>query len=295
MKIIGRQAWFRIPYAFLPHWKRVLVPSVALCTLLLAEPVFAQQSAEAPSEINRQDDIAVATTTDHTTESSQRQIQAPAAAPDAPSASRGASANVNSLTLHERFRIYGHSIIRPYSVIGPALGAGIGQWEDEPPEWGQGAKGYARRFGSGMGRHLIAETIRFGVAAADSEDPRYHPSQESGVWKRARHAILETFTSQTTGGSRVPAYSRFVGIYGAAFIANSWYPDSRATPGYALRRGSTALGSSVGFNLFREFLPRRKLKALHSPRLKEDHAEIQNVEWSAGSRERLRAANGPLK
>jgi hypothetical protein len=150
MKIIRRQGWFRVPCALSPHWKRVLVPGVALCTC---------------------------------------------------------------------------------------------------------------RFGSGMGRHLIAETIRFSLAAADREDPRYHPSQESGGRKRARHAILETFTSQTARGSRAPADSRFVAIYGASFIANSWYPDSRATPGYALRRGSTALGSSVGFNLFREFFPRKKLKA----------------------------------
>ena len=113
-----------------------------------------------------------------------------------------------------------------------------------------------------MGRHLISETIRFGVAAADGEDPRYRRSQETGVWNRARHAIAETFTSETASGTRIPAYSRFAGIYGAAFIANVWYPDSRATPGYALRRGSTALGSSLGFHLFEEFIPRKYFKAL---------------------------------
>lgn len=263
MEIIRRQGWFRVPYALSAPWKRVIVPGVALCALLLVGSAFAQQNAEAAaSEIDRQDHTGVAAT-DQSSESSEQQNQAPAAVPNAPSASRGASASVSSLTLHHRFSIYGHSLIRPYSVVGPAFGAGIGQWENEPPGWGQGAKGYAYRFGSGMARHVIAETIRFGVAAADSEDPRYHPSQESGVWNRTRNAILETFTSQTASGSRVPAYSRFVGIYGAAFIANSWYPDSRATPGYALRRGSTALGSSVGFNLFREFFPRKKLKAWH--------------------------------
>ena len=243
----------------------MLVPGLALCTLLVGQVSMAQVIAEAGSEIDRRDtgvEIATDHTDGHTTESSEQQNQAPSAAPNAPSASRGASANASSLTLSDRFSIYSHSIIRPYSVVGPALGAGIGQWEDEPPGWGQGVKGYAHRFGSGMGRHLIAETIRFSLAAANGEDPRYHPSQDSGVWNRARHAILETFTSQTASGSRIPAYSRFVGTYGAAFIANSWYPDSRATPGYALRRGSTALGSSVGFHLFQEFFPRKKPKAL---------------------------------
>jgi hypothetical protein len=177
--------------------------------------------------------------------------------PDAPSASQPAYSNTSSLTLGKRFRIYSHSIISPYTVIGPALGAGIGQWENEPPGWGQGGDGYARRLASGMGRQLISETIRFGFAAADGEDPRFQRSAENGVWSRVRHAISETFTSQTESGARIPAFSRFAGAYGAAFISNAWYPESRATTGYALRRGSTALGASLGFHLFEEFAPRK--------------------------------------
>jgi len=179
---------------------------------------------------------------------------------DAPSAS--APQIAVELTFKDRLRMYRKTILRPYSVVGPAFGAGIGQWEDEPAEWGQGAAGYARRFGSGMGRHLISETIRFGVAAVDGEDPRYYRSADTGVWKRGLHAVSETFVSHTSDGYRMPAYSRFLGTYGAAFIANTWYPDSRATTGSALRRGSTSLASSIGFHLFEEFFPRKKFKML---------------------------------
>ena len=126
-----------------------------------------------------------------------------------------------------------------------------------------GGDGYARRLASGVGRQLIAETIRFGVSAADDEDPRYHPSGESGVWGRVGHVFVETFTSETARGTRIPAYSRFAGTYGAAFISNLWYPESRSTAGWALRRGSTALASSVGFNLFQEFAPRKLENAFH--------------------------------
>lgn len=132
------------------------------------------------------------------------------------------------MTFGERSLIYAHSIFRRYTVIGPALGASIGQWENEPPGWGLGAEGCARRFASGMGRHLIVETVRFGVA--DAEDPRYRRSDETGSWARTRHAIVETFTSQTSDGTQIPAYSRFAVIYGAAFISNVWYPDNRTTP-----------------------------------------------------------------
>jgi hypothetical protein len=169
---------------------------------------------------------------------------------------------VQDLTFSDRVRIYRQTLIRPYSVVGPAFGAAIGQAENEPPGWGQGGEGYAKRFASGLARQTISETIRFGVAAADGEDPRYHLSGETGFWPRTKHVIAETFTSETASGRRIPAYSRFAGTYGAAFIANTWYPDNRATAGYALRRGSTALASSLGFHMFEEFMPRKYFQKL---------------------------------
>jgi hypothetical protein len=235
---------------------------LVLCTVLVSGSVFAQQDSPAGPVVEQN---AVVENSDvRQTESSSQEHEAQSAMPDAPSASQHLNSSGDSLAFGERARIYAHSIFSPYTLVGPALGAGIGQAENEPPEWGQGGDGYARRFASGVGRHEIAETIRFGVAATDGEDPRYHRSDETGVWNRARHAIVETFTSQTSSGTRIPAFSRFAGTYGAAFVSNLWYPDSRATTGWALRRGSAALGASLGFHLFEEFMPRKYFKALHA-------------------------------
>ena len=165
------------------------------------------------------------------------------------------------LTMDDRFHLYLRSFTNVTSVLGPAAGAGIGQWRDEPPEWNQGAEGYGRRFASGYARLFISQTIRFGVAAADGEDPRFEPSNESGIWRRTRHALAGNFVSHTESGARIPAFSRFAGPYGAAFIANTWYPASRADSTHALERGSTAFASSVGWSVFHEFWPdiRREL------------------------------------
>jgi hypothetical protein len=236
-----------------------------LCTLPFAGLVFAQQCSSG-SGLNCQDTRTRAVGQSlEDQEPSSRYNSAQPALPNAPSATRPKYSSGNSLTAGDRFRIYRQSILGPYTLVGPALGAGIGQWEEEPPEWREGGEGYARRLASGAGRQLIAETIRFGVSAADDEDPRYHPSGESRVWGRVRHVFAETFTSETSRGTRIPAYSRFAGTYGAAFISNLWYPESRSTAGWALRRGSTALISSVGFNLFQEFAPRKLENALNIP------------------------------
>jgi len=126
---------------------------------------------------------------------------------------------------------------------------------DTPPEWGQGADAYGIRFASGFGRSVISRTIAFGVAAVDREDPRFVPSNESGIWRRTRHAIVGTFVSRTPTGGSMPAFSRFAGVYSAGFIANAWEPRSQNDTGHALARGSTALLSSVGWHVFEEFWP----------------------------------------
>jgi hypothetical protein len=178
------------------------------------------------------------------------QNSSPAASPDDNSV-----ASPLPLTFGERLSIYEHSFINPENLIGPALGAGIGQARNSPHEWGQGADAYGIRFASGFGRSVISRTIALGVATADGEDSRFFPSNETGIWRRTRHAIAATFVSRTANGGRMPAYSRFVGDYAAGFIANAWEPRSQNDAGHAMERGSTALASSVGWHVFEEFWP----------------------------------------
>ena len=221
---------------------------VALSTLLSASVCPGQQSSQSSQSHKPLP----------TTMSSPVHTEGQNAFPNAPSATRPSP---DSMTFDERLRYYGRSLVNPYSYLGAPFSAAIGQWENEPPEWGQGAKGYFHRFGSGVGRHIISETIRFGLAAADGESVRYHPAQSSGVWNRGLHAVSETFTSRTAGGTRIPAFSRFAGAYGAAVFSNLWYPTSRTTTGYVVRRGSTALGSSVVLHIIEEFFPFGRPKA----------------------------------
>lgn len=163
--------------------------------------------------------------------------------------------SAQALSFSDRVKIYERSFMQPEALIGPALGAGIGQWRDTPPEWGQGAGAYGTRFASGFGRSVISRTIAFGVAAADHEDSRFVPSNQTGIWRRTRHAIIGTFISRTPAGGSMPAFSRFAGVYGAGFIANAWEPRSQDDAAHALERGSTALLSSMGWHIFEEFWP----------------------------------------
>jgi len=185
---------------------------------------------------------------------------------DAPAnASQTSSLSPDPLTFRERLRIYRRSFTRPESLIGPLLGAAVGQARNTPPEWGQGAQGFGERAASGYARSAIARTIALGVGAIDHEDPRYTPSHLTGVWRRGWYATTRTFVSRSPNGGNMPAYSRFAGVYGAAFIANTWEPPSQADAAHALQRGSTALLSSVGWHILEEFWPDIRRNVLRRP------------------------------
>ena len=224
--------------------KAIPVYIVLLCGLIVApgRPLRAQQSVDLPSK----PEPTTATIQQDSSTSDSSMNGGSIDAPVIPA---------QPLTFGERLKIYERSFIQPESVIGPALGAGIGQWRDTPPEWGQCAGAYGTRFASGFGRSVISRTIALGVATADHEDSRFIPSSETGIWRRTRHAIVGTFVSRTPTGGSMPAFSRFAGAYGAGFIANAWEPRSQNDAGHALERGSTALLSSVGWHIFKEFWP----------------------------------------
>jgi hypothetical protein len=182
---------------------------------------------------------------------------------DLPDAPRKPPLEARRLTLGERLRIYRHSVFNPDSALAPAFGAALAQANNEPPEWGQGANGFGTRLASGYGRLVINRSIRFGVAALDHEDPRFTYSNQAGFWRRFRYASVHYVMARTDEGGQMPAFSRFAGAYGAAFIANSWYPESRANTGHALMRGSTALAAGYAWNVFREFWPDIKKAIQH--------------------------------
>ena len=214
---------------YLVYGRSLTSSTVALCLLCLVAPAFAQgqeQVASLPSAPSPKASVGTPhTTVDH------------------------------SLTFGERVHICRRSVLNPETIVGPAVSAGINQWRNQPAGFGQGAEGYADRFGSAIGRNVISKTITFGIAAIDGEDTRYFPLKNGSGWRRTRHAFVSAFVSPTASGRHIPAFSHFAGSYGAAFISNAWYPDNQADAAHAARRGSISFGVSIGLNLLREFVP----------------------------------------
>ena len=157
-------------------------------------------------------------------------------------------------TADERFKRYVKDTVGPWRLLRTGAAAGIQQWRDSPEEWGQGMKGYGKRFASGLGRSAIQQTVTYGLDSALHLDTGFRRSKRDGFFPRLKDALAETVTSRTRSGKRVISAPRLVGVYtGSVIAAETWYPE-RYSYKDGLRQGTTTLLTNFGINVLREFL-----------------------------------------
>lgn len=157
----------------------------------------------------------------------------------------------------ERFKRYVNSSVGPFALLRISASAGITHWRDSPEEWGQGGKGYGRRWASGFGRNLVQQTVTYGMDEAFDLDTGFEKSKRDGFGPRLKDALIQNVTSRTRSGKRVISAPRFVGVYTAGIVAaETWYPD-RYNVGDGLKQGTTTLLVGFGINVLREFIIRR--------------------------------------
>ena len=157
-------------------------------------------------------------------------------------------------THRERFNRYVKSTVGPFRLAWTAAAAGIDQWRDHPEEWGQGMKGYGRRYASNFGQNAITQTVTYGLDEAFGFDTGFKKSTHEGFGARLKDALLQNITSRTKSGKRVISAPRLVGVYtGAVVSRETWYPE-RYTYKDGLRAGTGTLLTGFGINLVREFV-----------------------------------------
>jgi len=165
--------------------------------------------------------------------------------------------NYKPLTEGDRLRLYLKGLSSPFSIVGSAASAGIGQWGDKPERWKQGATGYGYRFASSYAQHITQETLQFGLSSLLQEDNRYFASGESTRGTRVKYAIESTFLARRNDGTRRFSFSRILAMAGASFISRSWQPHDTSKLHSAGVNFATSVGVAVGFNVAREFWPRK--------------------------------------
>lgn len=145
----------------------------------------------------------------------------------------------------------------PEPIVGSALVAAFNQVENTPPEWGQGAAGYGKRFGSNLGIAAVSTTTRYGLAEAFRQDTLYYRCECRGLAQRMDHALLSTlYARRGNDGHRIFSIPSLVAPYAGTMTAvYGWYPNRfGAVDGF--RMGNYNLLSMAAENIAMEFFPR---------------------------------------
>ncbi len=161
-----------------------------------------------------------------------------------------AQARIGNHTRLERF-----GIDLGYGVLLGLAFAAYDQSRNDPPQWGKGGEGYAKRAASNVGQFVIQESVTEGLAAAMNRPLDYTHCKCQGFGPRTRHALLGAVTDEMPNGSHPFALPRVVGAYAGSFAQSAWRPEgSRNWLQLGLGRGTVSLAIGAGINLFHEFV-----------------------------------------
>lgn len=161
------------------------------------------------------------------------------------------------LTTNERVdHFIRQSFARPSAFIRAGIAGAIAQANDAPPEWGQGADAYARRYASNFAALAVGDAVEFAGAAALRQDPRYRPCRCKGAFRRLKHAVVANFVTTNMRGKRRFAAAKVAGSYASGMTAVAWHPSRYTYAGDGLRFGTNYLVLGTIGNLADEFLLR---------------------------------------
>jgi hypothetical protein len=165
--------------------------------------------------------------------------------------------NAVPLTTKLKFKLASKVLFDPVTVIAVAGFAGINQAADNP-NYGQGVKGYAERFGAGYADGFTDIMVGGAILPALlHQDPRYFYQGTGTKKSRALHALSSPFICRGDNGRPQPNYSTLGGDLASAAIANAYYPASNRGPGLFLGNFFIATSQRALANVAQEFILRR--------------------------------------
>jgi hypothetical protein len=165
------------------------------------------------------------------------------------------SAKWKGLSVKEKLEYDGRHLFDVDNIIFAGIGAAFDQLRDRPSEWGQGGGPFAERYASHIGSYVVQRSIMFPVQAIDHEDTRYFRSTRTSYKGRIGDALLHTIWRHNDSGGMMPAWSEFLGDYGAAAVSRTWWPSHYHTGSAIFIAGTDTILVDAGINVLHEFTP----------------------------------------
>jgi hypothetical protein len=159
------------------------------------------------------------------------------------------------ITSHQKLVIATKDTIDyPLYFLGAGF-AGLAQLSDQHPDFGQGLKGYAHRWGTAYADQFTGNYLTEGfLPILFHEDPRYFRRGEGKKWGRTGYAASRIFVTKTDSGKNTFNFAEVVGNGISAGISNAYYPTERGWSDNTSRL-ATALATDAISQILKEFWP----------------------------------------
>jgi len=173
--------------------------------------------------------------------------------------------NAVPLTSRQKFELAWKTGFDPFTFLAVGASAGIEQATNTFSGYGQGAAGYAKRYGAGYADGFIGGIL--GGAVLPSllkQDPRYFYKGTGTTRSRALYALANAVMCKGDNGHWQVNYSGIVGGLAASGISNLYYPAAnRNGAGLTFENAGIGMAASGAANLFQEFLVRHLTPHTH--------------------------------
>jgi hypothetical protein len=180
--------------------------------------------------------------------------------------------NAAPLSAKHKFELAWKSASDPVAFAGVGFMAGIDQAADRWGAYGQGAEGYAKRYGATYANVFTSTFI--GGAVMPSllkQDPRYFYNGTGSKKSRILYALASSVMCKGDNGRWQPNYSNVIGSFAGAGMQALYLPaNDRRGSGFVvssalIRLGETSLAGVLQEFVFPKLTPNRPRRSASQP------------------------------
>ncbi len=172
--------------------------------------------------------------------------------------------NAPPLTPGGKFHLFYKTAFDPFEFVLAGLQAGSDQAEDEFPAYGEGMKGFGKRYAADFGDTLSAGFFsNYFWPVLLKEDPRYFRLGEGTIKHRFAYSLAQEFVCHTDKGGRFFNLSNVLGAISSGALSNTYHPQADRGVALTARGTSYALAYGSLGGLLSEFWPDISKKIHH--------------------------------
>jgi Carboxypeptidase regulatory-like domain len=174
--------------------------------------------------------------------------------------------NAAPLTPKQKFQLAGKTIVDPVTFGLTAAVAGLQQGDNDLGGYGQGAQGYAKRYGAAYADTVTGTLI--GSAILPSllkQDPRYFYKGTGSKRSRVLYALATSVICKGDNGRWQTNYSSILGSLAAGGISNLYYPEHDRGAGLTFENALIGIGTTAAANILQEFVIRKLTPSASKP------------------------------